>query len=138
MIRRSAASRRMKTSSTSWKRRLARFKNRFPQLLRTDYWTGARRRNLWASLFAREKSTAIRQTRFGHRALKVNVESLEDRALLRSSDIFTRIIILLPTLSPRLQCRIPAASNFTTVTGSPYLTGGNLRHFIIQYGLNRG
>ena len=69
-------------ASTSWKRRLARFKNRFPQLLRTDYWTNSRRRNFWASLFAREKTVQSNRRPRRARVAKMQVESLEDRRLL--------------------------------------------------------
>ena len=58
-----------------------------PRLLRTDYWTTSRRRSLWATLFAREKSATSRRTRLVRRARKTMVEGLEDRRLLANFSI---------------------------------------------------
>ncbi|HZZ28461.1 MAG TPA: hypothetical protein VFE46_10710, partial [Pirellulales bacterium] len=46
-----AGGRRRVSKPNSWIRRLGRFKNRFPQLLRTDFWRTSGRRRLWNSMF---------------------------------------------------------------------------------------
>ncbi len=80
-----AADRRPSHKSSSWVRRLARFKNRFPRLLRTDYWRSSSSRTLWTSLFAKpKKSKASRttSTQRGRNQARLQMESLEERRLL--------------------------------------------------------
>jgi parallel beta-helix repeat protein len=44
------------------RRSLARFRSRFPRLLRTDFWASSRSRGLWTSIFGERKATKSRST----------------------------------------------------------------------------
>ena len=86
MSRRTVASdRRPSHKSSSWVRRLARFKNRFPRLLRTDYWRSSQNRSLWNSLFLKSKKASSARkasTKRGHNNFRTQLETLEERRLL--------------------------------------------------------
>src|SRR4029079_19027886 len=74
--------------SSSWVRRIARFKNRFPRLLRTDYWRSTQNRSLWNSLFLKSKKASSARkasTKRGHNNFRTQLESLEERRLLTIS-----------------------------------------------------
>ena len=80
-----AADRRPSHKSSSWVRRFARFKNRFPRLLRTDYWRSSQNRGLWDSLFLKSKkskSSRTTSTKRGRNQARLQLESLEERRLL--------------------------------------------------------
>ena len=79
-----AADRRPSHKSSSWVRRFARFKNRFPRLLRTDYWRSSQNRGLWDSLFLKSKKSKSRttSTKRGRNQARLQLESLEERRLL--------------------------------------------------------